>query len=57
VYNEIIALIEKDGNTQKGYQEERDSIVRNIVKDIKNNQELLKDIDEQLSKLLPEPSI
>lgn len=50
----IIDMIKKDGNTQKGYQEERDSIVKNIVKDIKNNQELLKDIDEQLSKLLPQ---
>src|SRR5574344_970814 len=47
-------MIEKDGNTHKGYQEERDSIVRNIVKDIKNNQELLKDIEEQLRKLLPQ---
>jgi len=47
-------MIKKDGNTHKGYQEERDSIVRNIVKDIKNNQELLKDIEEQLRKLLPQ---
>lgn len=50
----IIDMIKKDGNTQKGYQEERDSIVRNIVKDIKNNQELIKDIEEQLRKLLPQ---
>ena len=50
----IIDMIKKDGNTQKGYQEERDSIVRNIVKDIKNNQELIKDIEVQLRKLLPQ---
>ncbi len=50
----IIDMIKKDGNTQKGYQEERDSIVMNIVKDIKNNQELIKDIEVQLRKLLPQ---
>lgn len=50
---EIIAMIEKDGDTRKDYQEERDFIVKNIVKEIKHNNELLKEIDEQLENLIP----
>lgn len=51
--HEIISLIEKDGDTRKDYQPERDFIVRNIVKDIKNNKELIEEIEDELRKLLP----
>ncbi|MGF7142446.1 transposase [Anaerotaenia torta] len=46
-------MIEKDGDTRKDYQPERDFIVRNIVKEIKHNKELIVEIDEELRKLLP----
>jgi transposase len=49
---EILELIEKDGDTRKDYQAERDFIVRNIVKEIRCNQELLKEIDGQLKGLI-----
>jgi len=49
---EILALVETDGDTRKDYQEQRDFIVRNIVKEIRNNQELLKEIDGQLKGLV-----
>lgn len=46
-------MIEKDGDTIKDYQLERDFIVRNIVKDIRHNKKLITEIDEELRKLLP----
>lgn len=45
-------MIEKDGDTRKDYQPERDFIVTNIVKEIRYNKELIAEIDE-LRKLLP----
>jgi transposase len=50
---EILSLIEKDGETQTEYQEQRNFIVKNVVKEIKYNHELIKEIDEQLKKLIP----
>jgi len=43
----------KDGDTRKDYQPERDFIVRNIVKDIRHNKELIAEIDDELRKLIP----
>ena len=51
--DEILAMIEKDGDTRKDYQPERDFIVRNIVKEIRHNKELIAEIDDELRKLLP----
>jgi transposase len=51
--HEILAIIEKDGDTRKDYQPERDFIVRNIVKEIRHNKELIAEIDNELRKLLP----
>jgi transposase len=49
----IIDLIDKDGETTKEYQFERDLIVKNIVKDIKNTDVLIRELEEQLEKLIP----
>jgi len=46
-------MIERDGDTRKDYQPERDFIVRNIVKDIRHNKELIAEIDDELRKLIP----
>jgi transposase len=46
-------MIEKDGDTRKDYQQERDFIVRSIVKEIRHNKELIAEIDDELKKLLP----
>jgi len=51
--HEIISMIERDGDTRKDYQPERDFIVRNIVKDIRHNKELIAEIDDELRKLIP----
>ena len=51
--DEILAMIEKGGDTRKDYQPERDFIVRNIVKEIRHNKELIAEIDDELRKLLP----
>ena len=51
--HEILAMVEKDGDTRKDYQQERDFIVRNIVKEIRHNKELITEIDDELRKLLP----
>ncbi|HEX3029389.1 MAG TPA: transposase, partial [Clostridia bacterium] len=37
----------------KDYQSERDFIVKNIVKEIRHNKELIVEIDDELRKLLP----
>ena len=51
--HEIISMIERDGDTRKDYQPERDFIVRNIVKNIRHNKELIAEIDGELRKLIP----
>lgn len=43
--HEILAMIEKDGDTRKDYQTERDFIVKNIVKEIHSNNNLIAEID------------
>ena len=50
---EILAMIESDGDTRKEYQEERDFIVRSLVKSIKNNLEQIKDVDNELKRIIP----
>jgi len=45
--HEIISMIERDGDTRKDYQPERDFIVR------KHNKELIAEIDDELRKLIP----
>lgn len=50
---QIIQLIENDGDTKKDFQEERDFIVKSLVKSIRNTKEQITEIDTELEKLLP----
>jgi len=50
---QIHALIEADGDTRKDFQEERDFIVRSLVKSIKNNIDQMKEIDVELERIIP----
>jgi len=50
---QIHALIEADGDTKKEFQEERDFIVKSLVKSIKNNIEQMKESDDELEKIIP----
>nr|WP_174234391.1 IS110 family transposase [Methylomusa anaerophila] len=51
---QILSLIELDGQTGKAYQLERDFIVQSMVKEIRYKQEAIKDVDEQLAIILPQ---
>lgn len=51
--NDIFAMMESDGDTSKDFQEERDFIVKSLVKSIRNNLEQIKEIDVELEKIIP----
>jgi len=50
----ILTLIESDGDTEKDYQPERDFIVQSIVREIRHKQQEIDALDEHLEKLLPQ---
>jgi transposase len=50
---QILALIESDGDTRKDFQEERDFIVKSLVKSIRNNLEQIKEVDLELERIIP----
>ena len=50
---EIIALIENDGDTLKDFQEERDFIVKSLVKSIRSNLDQIKEVDVELERIIP----
>lgn len=50
---QIITLIESDGDTRKDFQEERDFIVKSLVKSIRNNLEQIKEIDIEIERIIP----
>ncbi len=49
---EILALVEKDGNTKRAYQETRDFIVREMVKDIRFKQEQIAGLEQQMRNVV-----
>ena len=51
--HKILALIKSDGDTRKDFQEERDFIVKSLVKSIRNNLEQIKKIDIELERIIP----
>lgn len=46
--------MKKDGETKRNYQASRDFLVVNMVKDMQQSRELIKQIEEQLRQVLPE---
>ncbi len=50
---EILAFIDKDGDTQNSHQENRDFIVKSIVKQIKYTKELIQEIEKEITVILP----
>jgi len=52
--NNILSLIESDGDIPKEYQAERDFIVKSMVKEIRYKQEEIKQVDQQLQIILPQ---
>lgn len=51
---QILSLVEGDGDTQKQFQIERDSIIISVVRELKYIKGLLADIENQLKELLPQ---
>lgn len=51
--HDIFAMIESDGDTREGFQEERDFIVKSLVKSIRNNLEQIREIDVELERIIP----
>lgn len=49
----ILSLVETDCNIVKEYQEERDFIVKSIVKEIRFKHEEIKEVDIQLATIMP----
>jgi transposase len=50
---EILDYIEKDGDTTAEYQSMRDFIVITAIKQIKENQRIIKSIEEEIQNILP----
>lgn len=50
---EIFEMIESDGNTRKDFQEERDFIVKSLVKSIRSNLDQIKEVDVELERVIP----
>jgi len=50
----ILTLIEDDGDIQRGYQSERDFIVKSIVREIRYKSEEVKEVDKKLQIILPQ---
>jgi transposase len=50
---DILVLVESDGNTQKSYQHERDFIIKSIVKEIRFKKAEIQEVDGELEKLVP----
>ncbi len=44
----ILDIVSKDGNTTEGYQEQRDFIVRSLVRDLKHHSQEIKLVEEQM---------
>ncbi len=49
--NQILELVEKDGNTTTDFQESRDFMVTNCIKEIKHNNTELSAIEKEIKKL------
>ena len=50
----ILSLIESDGDIQKEYQSERDFIVKSMVQEIRYKHASIKEVDKQLAIILPQ---
>ena len=50
--NNILTLVEADGDTTKEHQEARDLLVRNVVQDIVFNKKLIKETESELKQLM-----
>jgi len=50
----ILSLVETDCDIVKEYQEERDFIVKSIVKEIRYKHEEIAEVDRQLEKIMPQ---
>ncbi|SDM78259.1 Transposase [Dendrosporobacter quercicolus] len=50
---QILSLIEADGEQQKAYQSERDFVVQSMVKEIRYKCEAIKEVEQQLQHILP----
>lgn len=51
---QILELVEKDGNTTREYQEQRDFIILQLVKGIRHYKQQLIEIEEQLAFMMSE---
>lgn len=51
---EILDLVKQDGETKRNFQEYRDFLIVNMVKDMRRSRELIKQIEEQLRVVLAE---
>nr|WP_317954618.1 IS110 family transposase [Paenibacillus chitinolyticus] len=49
---EILDLVKQDGETKRNFQEYRDFLIVNMVKDMRRSRELIKQIEEQLRQVL-----
>lgn len=49
---EILELVKQDGETKRNFQEYRDFLTVNMVKDMRRSRELIKQIEEQLRQVL-----
>lgn len=50
----ILSLVETDCDIAKEYQEERDFIVKSIVKEIRYKHEEIAEVDQRLAKIMPQ---
>jgi transposase len=50
---DILSLVESDGNTKRDYQHERDFIIKSIVKEIRFKKAEIQEVDGELEKLIP----
>ncbi|MEJ9217659.1 IS110 family transposase [Paenibacillus glucanolyticus] len=48
----ILELVKQDGETKRNFQEYRDFLIVNMVKDMRRSRELIKQIEEQLREVL-----
>lgn len=50
---DILSLVDADGNTTRDFQRERDYIIKTIVQELRNKKEQISGIDGELEKLIP----